>query len=80
MKKTLVFLLASFLLLSFCACSKDNRDVSSRILVSVAETEEVSIKAEENVFPENTVVEIKQVSSGKSYDTVSFINRTALYT
>ena len=67
MKKILAFLLASILLLSLCACSGGKDDNSSEVLISVGKTEEVEVKAAENVFPENTVVEIKPVTSGESY-------------
>ena len=69
MKKFLAFLLASFLLVSLCACG-DKGGASSEILISVGKTEQVEVKAAENVFPENTVVEIKAVTSGDQYTAV----------
>ncbi len=69
MKKILALLLASLLLFSLCACGGNKDDVSSEILISVGKSEEVEVKAAENVFPENTVVEIKAVSSGERYQT-----------
>ena len=67
MKKILAFILASILLLSLCACGGKKDGNSSEVLISVGKTEEVEVKAAENVFPENTVVEIKPVTSGDSY-------------
>ena len=50
MKKILALILTSFLLLSLCACG-DKGGVSSEALISVGKTEEVEVKAAENVFP-----------------------------
>ena len=77
MKKVLAFLLASLLLISLCACGGKKDDNSSEILISVGKTEEVEVKAAENVFPENTVVEIKTITSGDSYKTVDTALKTA---
>ncbi len=76
MKKILAFLLASVLLLSLCACGGNKGGASSEILISVGKTEEVEVKAAENVFPENTVVEIKTVTEGDSYKTVDTALKT----
>ncbi len=67
MKKILAFLLASLMIACFSACS--TKSPSSGSFVPIAQSEQVSVVAQKDVFPENTVVKIKQVSSGKSYDT-----------
>lgn len=68
MKKILTLLLAMLLLVPFSSCKKDIGDASSEILVSVAESNEVSVKALENVFPENTVVKIEKLTSGQTFN------------
>ncbi|MEE1279872.1 MAG: hypothetical protein UHH95_03450 [Oscillospiraceae bacterium] len=67
MKKILAFLLVSLMITCFSACS--TKSPSSGSFVPIAQSEQVSVVAQKDVFPENTVVKIKQVSSGKSYDT-----------
>ena len=70
MKKILAFILASFLLVSLCACGDKGDDTSSETLISVGKTEQVEVKAAENVFPENTVVEIKTIKEGDDFKKV----------
>lgn len=41
MKKILAFILASFLLVSLCACGDKGDDTSSETLISVGKTEQV---------------------------------------
>lgn len=66
MKKIFALLLAFIFVFSFSACGQD-----SEKLVSIVENETVTLKAQENVFPENTVVTAEKVTEGENYTTAA---------
>ena len=76
MKKILALILASFLLFSFAACTQGNKTPSDETLVSLVDSENVSVKSEKDVFPKDTVVTVKEINSGKSFDTVNTALKT----
>lgn len=66
MKKIFALLLAFVFVFSFSACGQKGDK-----LVPIVENETVTLKAQENVFPESTVVTAEKVTEGENYTTAA---------
>ena len=72
MKKALSMLLAGIMLLSLCACGKEDTTSepdTAETIVSIMESDDVVVKGSEDAFPENTIVKAEKVSEGDKFIT-----------
>ena len=72
MKRIFALLLAGIMLLSLCACGKEDTTSepdTAETLVSIMESDDVVVKGSEDAFPENTVVKAEKVSEGDKFTT-----------
>ncbi len=72
MKKYIALIIATIMLFALAACKSDKpqNDIASDKLITITQNETVTLKGEEKVFPENTVVTAKKIEKGDIFTKV----------